>query len=213
MPKKKLKHNPKVEKPSDSKKNGDYRTETDLYREQRSHSRLYMLLVFIAIAATITTLLFVVITESGVRVSKYDNVRLDYRIYTYTDYENHKNPTIEEINVWVNACSRYDEACEGEGLIKGFYNNLLGMREGGIFGPKLLEKCIDPDWDGYNDLYNDEREALSFGNESDLLYRTDIIIWFKVHEINKTVPIELEVQHSVHSGKQTKNIIQIFDYI
>ncbi len=205
MPGKKLKHNPKLDKTSEKKKRSSYQKEVDSYKEARNYSRFYMMLVFIGVVSVISILVLVVFTQSGIRIHQYDLVRMDYKIYSLSEYQNHQNPSIEEMNTWVNVCSRYDEKC-GNGLIKGFYYELLGKREGDFLNNKLIVRCQDGNWDGYNDL-DPTQEALSFGNSSDLLYDTDIVLWFKIYQINSSSTIESQT----HFSCKIKEIHQNYD--
>ena len=203
MPKKDLKHNPKIDEKSKSKTGSSYKKEVDSYNEKHYHNRLYMILVFIGVIAIITTLILVVFNSGGVRIKQYDLVRLDYKIYSEDEYINHQEPSIEEINTWVNVCSRYDEKCKN-GLIKGFYYELLGKRVGDYVNYKYIEKCRDLNWDGYNDL-DPTKEALSFGNSTDLLYDTNIILTFKIYEINSSSSTETQAAILTWQGKEIIN--------
>ena len=72
------------------------------------------------------------------------------------------------------------------GLILGIYNNLHGN---GIFfesGLIWLNRCVDQDRNGIDDLTGDM--ALTYGNSSDLYFNTSLIIEFKVLGIQKANP-------------------------
>jgi hypothetical protein len=212
MPRKKLKHNPKLGEKSGKSKKGSSQRDIDPYEEKRSYSQFYMALVFVGVVVVIIALVFVVFTQSGIRIQQYDSVRIHYEIYTLADYESHNPPSIKETNTWLNVCSRYDSDCEG-GLIKGFYYNLLGKRDGDILNYQLLERCRDADGDGINDL-DPPNEALSYGNTTDLLYDKDIVLWFKIHEINVSISTEAQAQISCE-GKivRSSDINNLVNYI
>ena len=202
MPKKKLKHNPKLDQSDDKKKKGLYQREVDQYEEERNYSKYYMILVFVGALAVISILIFVVFTQGGTRIEQYDLVRLDYRIYTSEDYYDHKDPTIEEMNTWVNVCSRYDSECDS-GLIKGFYDALLGKRAGDLVNAKPIDKCIDLNKDGKDDYSG--KEALSYGYpKNHSLYNTDIVLYFKIHEVNKSSSTEIQA-HTSSGYQKVKN--------
>ena len=211
MPRKKPKHNPKLDKPSDGRRKDSIQSDLDLYEEQRYYSRFYMIIVFIGIVAVITVLVFVVFDVGGLRIKKYDLVKLDYEIYSYADYQDLKEPTIKETGTWVNVTSIYDENANGT-LIKGFYNELLGNKVGGFLSYQLIVKCRDFDKDGYNDDYP-EQEALSYGfpiNHS--LYYTDIVLYFKVIEINASLSVETQVSNKLQSFRESTFSIYFFNH-
>jgi hypothetical protein len=212
LPRKKPKHNPKLEKQGDKRRSGSYQKDVDSYEEKRYYSRFYMILIFVGIVAVLTTLLFVIFEQGGERIERHDLVRLDYEIYSYADYQDRKAPTIKEMNVWVNVSSRYDETGNGT-LIKGFYKKLLGSRAGDFLNFHYIENCKDDNKDGYNDVYP-EKEALSYGYPSNhSLYNTEIILWFKIHEIKKNSTVEIQAGLSTESKDIVENNIQIFNYI
>ena len=82
MPKKKLKHNPKLDESRDNKKKSSYQGKIEVYENLRSHSKFYMALVFVGVIVVIIVLVVTVFTQSGVRIQNYDLVRLDYQIYS-----------------------------------------------------------------------------------------------------------------------------------
>lgn len=180
------KHNPKLDKKKD-KKNRDY---TPYYGDdieyKRSYTKYYMILVAVGVVVILFVMLSFIFADPGPQIEKYDEVRLDYEIYSLDQYENNKEPEIKETNVWVNVCHRYDDDCEAgdDGLIKGFYNKLLGLSEGDILNFELIPRCKDLDKDGEDDATGED--ALSYGFEDDKLYNKEIVLWFKVREINKS---------------------------
>ncbi|MHA1149921.1 MAG: hypothetical protein ACTSR8_16920 [Promethearchaeota archaeon] len=208
---KRLKHNPKL---SEKKKpQAPIRPYEEPYEYSKNYTPLYMAVVFIAVIVIIALLFAFFFNAEAKKVQKYDEVKLDYDIYTLEQYEDHKDPEIHKTNKWVNCCSRYDDDCEG-GLIQGFYEKLLGKKEGDIINYELIKACKDDDKDGKDDKTGED--ALSYGFESDKLYDTDIVIWAKVLEINKTSDSENEnteafIKYYENSGIMKS--IQIFQYI
>ena len=86
-------------------------------------------------------------------------------------------------------------------LCKNYYQSLLRPARG-FLDYKYILKCRDNDSDGWDDVYP-EREALSFGNSSDLLYDTDIVLWFKIHENNISSSTETQA-HISWEGREVK---------
>ena len=187
MPKKKkLKHNPRVDQPRTTRREDIPLEENE--EDYRNYTPLYMAVVFIIVVVVIVLLFAFVFNIEAETVAKYDEVKLDYEIYSYDQYENHEDPEIKKTNTWVNVCHRYDDDCEDCNckLVKGFYEKLLGKKEGDIIDDELIEGCVDKDEDGEDDQSGED--ALSYGFESDpkeLRYE-DIVIWCRVIEINKT---------------------------
>ena len=68
-----------------------------------------------------------------------------------------------------------------DGLILGLYNNLLGKAVGYQSPMIWLNKCIDQDYDGIDDVTG--APALTFGNSTNLYYNTCLMIQFRVLEI------------------------------
>ena len=69
------------------------------------------------------------------------------------------------------------------GLILGLYDNLLGKGMSFESGLLWLDKCIDQDRNGIDDLTGNI--ALTYGNSSDLYFNTSLMIEFKVLGIQK----------------------------
>ncbi len=176
------KHNPKLEKNGNKNKDSSTDKEPESYEYGRSYAHILMIAIFVGIVLIIIVVFFNVYNPSVERIEQYDKVKLDYKIYTSDQYNNHEDPEIKKTNTWVNACSRYDDDCE-KGLIEGFYQELLGKKEGDV-GEKPLDACVDKDKDGEDDSSGEE--ALSYGFPDDKLYDEDIVIWYKIIQINKS---------------------------
>ena len=203
------KHNPKLDKTRKNKKESYYK-ETDPYEDSQNLSPLYMAVIFISLIIVIAILFVFVFNDTGIKVEKYDNVLLDYDMYTYTAYEKHSDPFSSQENVWLNVCSRYDDTCEGEGLIVGFYDELIGRREGDIANFVFILKCIDKNMDGVDDFTG--RAALSYGNTTDTYFNTDLILWFHIKDINKSSSAT-DLTAAYKSGECDENQLKVINYI
>lgn len=211
MPKRAPKHNPKLDRPKDKKEERSKVVE-DKYEYQRNYTALYMILVFFGIVIGIVLLFVFVFNAPGTRIEKYDKVKLDYKIYTLEQYDDHEAPEIKKDGKWLNCCSRYDDECDN-GLIEGFYKELLGKKVGDICDNKLFEACKDNDEDGEDDGTGED--ALSYGFPDDDLYDTDIVLWFKVLEIKKKGSTNAEVGipwDSVNKQEPNSKVLEIFKY-
>lgn len=191
------KHNPKLRKPDHGKRANRNQAEEEPYDAyQKDNTKYYMAAIVIAVLAIVVFMVvFVRDTDTVKRVGPYDLVNLDYTVYTYEQYDNGEEPTIRATNQWVNACSRYDSNCRcgygsnesieycAKSLILGFYNKLIGAKEGDIVNNYYIKACIDDDRDGVDDHTGES--ALSYGFKNDSLYDTDIILSFKIYHISK----------------------------
>ncbi|MHA1293964.1 MAG: hypothetical protein ACTSQJ_15015 [Promethearchaeota archaeon] len=186
------KHNPKLDKPKGKKDKERRETYVDEYEYSKNYHPLLMAFIFIGVIVIIVVLFLFVFNEEATRISDGDEVKLDYDVYTLDDYNNNKDPTIHKTNKWVNVCSRYDDDCNN-GLILGFYKELLGKKEGDS-STVYLDACIDKDKDGDDDNTGDDAE--SYGFPDDELFDEDIVIWYKVIKINKTSSSEGEENKS-----------------
>ncbi|MFO8020682.1 MAG: hypothetical protein R6U96_18810 [Promethearchaeia archaeon] len=173
MPKKRKKrdelaHNPKLSEDNKDKKRATKKPsyKDEYYEYEKSYTKYYMIAIFIGLLVVILVIYSTVYNAPGPRVEQYDGVKLNYEIYTVDQYDNQEDPTIEEINTWVNACaSNTDDTCEN-GVFESFYKKLLGKREGDVCNYEPIEDC---ECENYGDLDGE-----------------DVVLWFKVLEINKT---------------------------
>lgn len=207
-----LKHNPKLSKKK-SQEEPKRPYEEDQYEYSKNYTPLYMIIAFVSIVLVIVLLFVFVFNTEAELVQKYDDVNLDYDIYTLEQYEDHEDPEIHKTDVWVNCCSRYDDDCE-KGLIQGFYEKLLGKREGDVINFELIEACRDKDEDGEDDATGDD--ALSYGFEDDELYDTDIVLWAKILKIKKASAEkeeDTESYISYYSSNGILNMIETLYYV
>jgi len=210
------KHNPKLDQPSKNKKKEGYKREVDSYEDFKNYTPLYMAIIFIGILIIVGILIVYVFNQEGMKVEQYDLVKLDYEFYTLKAYEGQRKPFISKTDTWLNVCSRYDSDCQG-GLIKGFYNELLGRKVGDSTNYKLLEKCIDKNKDGYDDYTG--KTALSYGFEDDTYFNTDIVFWFRVRAIEKKSSNNGEVTAAAFRNEleiilviYKKVVVEVYDF-
>jgi len=127
------------------------------------------------------------------KVRKYDNVQIEYTmwesdermLYSYSD------PIFNE-TLWVRMIPITKN--QTDGLILGLYNNLLGKELHYKSDIIWLDKSIDQDRDGIDDITN--KPALTYGNSTDVYFNTPLMIQFKVLDIQKT-PESPGILHAV----------------
>ena len=178
-----LKHNPKRSKEKiDDTKEEPLPPKKYVYRKSRTS--IWMVLIFLAISGILIIAIFITFTPRETEtIEKYDLVLLDYTIWAEENHDyNYSNPVIQIYNTTLNVSSRYDENVE-DGLILGFYNELLGksVGHGRTFNINIT---IDLDKDGIDDISN--KDALGYGFPEDgLLYNRTIMINYKILAIQK----------------------------
>ena len=159
-----------------------------------------MLAIFVGLIIVILIIYSTVYNTPGPRVEQYDGVKLNYEIYTLDQYNNQEDPTIKKTNEWINACvTNQDDNCDN-GIFEGFYDKLIGKKEGDVCNYEPIEDCECKQY-----------EALD---------GEDIILWFKVLEINKSMTTT-NTEASFNSNKiisshitlSTGQIFTLFFYI
>ena len=127
---------------------------------------------------------FILYGNVPIVVEKNDSVKIDYTAWESDEQENYDilNPIIDKI-VWVSMTPITENSSTG--LILGLYDNLLGKRL--LYESDLiwLNKCIDQDRDGIDDVTG--QPALTYGNSSDQYFNTCLMIKFKVLDIEKAI--------------------------
>ena len=115
-------------------------------------------------------------------VEKYDTVKIDYTVWESNSLRTYDtlNPLFDDI-LWVTIVPITEN--DTIGLILGLYNNLLGKRMHYESDLIWLDKCIDENRDGIDDITN--ATALSYGNSTDQYYNTCLMIQFQVLDIKK----------------------------
>jgi len=121
--------------------------------------------------------------SSQTLIEKYDLVTLDYQMYEsdYAKSFDPLSPLIDDVIVLTVIPMTEDDF---NGLILGLYNNLIGKK---IFYESdyiWLEKCVDQNRDGIDDIIAD-KAALTYGNSTDQYFNMCLMIKFKVLSIQK----------------------------
>jgi len=118
-------------------------------------------------------------------VEKYDLVTIDYRMWEsdYAQDYDPFNPLIDETIVVTTIPITEDK---NNGLILGLFNNIIGKK---LFYESdfiWLDKCIDQNRDGIDDIIAD-KAALTYGNSTDQYFNTCLMIKFKILSIQKPI--------------------------
>lgn len=90
------------------------------------------------------------------------------------------NPVLD-ITLWVTMIPITENNTTG--IMLGLYNNLLGKKIYYESDLIWLDKCIDQDRDGIDDITNET--ALTYGNSTDQYFNTALMIKFKILDIEK----------------------------
>ncbi len=121
-------------------------------------------------------------SSQTVVIQKYDLVKIDYQIWESDASKNYNvfNPSFDD-TIWITMIPITENSTSG--LILGLYDNLLGKQKYYESDLIWLDKCIDQDRNGIDDLSG--RSALSFGNSTDLHFNTYLMIKFNVLDVQK----------------------------
>jgi len=176
-----LKRNPKRSK-EETYNNKEEPLPPKKYIYRKSRTSIWMVLIFLAISGILIIAIFITFTPRETEIiEKYDLVLLNYSIW---EEENHDyNPVIEIYNATLNISSRYDENTEN-GLILGFYNELLG-KSVGYSRAFNINATVDLDKDGIDDVTNKDALGYGFPEEDGILFNSTIIINYKILAIQK----------------------------
>ena len=143
-----------------------------------------ILILFIA-ASIFGIILFGSNTSSPIKnfVERYDLVTIDYQMWEsdYAQGYDPLNPLIDETIVVTIIPITEDK---NNGLILGLFNNIIGKK---LFYESdfiWLDKCIDQNRDGVDDIITD-KAALTYGNSTDQYFNMCLIIKFKILSIQK----------------------------
>ncbi len=124
-----------------------------------------------------------IFNSQPIKIQKHDLVKIDYQMWESDKYRDHDilNPLFDDI-IWITVIPITENSSSG--LILGLYNNLVGKKK--FYESELiwLDKCIDQDRNGIDDITGDV--ALSYGNSTDQYFNTCLMIKFKVLDIQKT---------------------------
>ncbi len=115
-------------------------------------------------------------------VEKHDSVKIDYIIWESDSRKDYDvlNPLFDG-RIWIMMIPVTENSTSG--LILGLYNNLLNKEMHYESDLIWLDKCIDQNRDGIDDITN--KTALTFGNSSDQYFNTCLMIKFKILDIEK----------------------------
>ncbi len=116
-------------------------------------------------------------------VKKYDLVTIDYQIWEsdYAQGYDPLNPLIDETIVITIIPITEDK---NNGLILGLFNNIIGKKLFYESDLIWLDKCIDQNRDGVDDIGAD-KVALTYGNSTDQYFNMCLIIKLKILSIQK----------------------------
>ena len=116
-------------------------------------------------------------------VRKYDKVQIHYTVWESDNrmFYSYSDPVFNE-TIWVRMIPITKN--QTDGLILGLYKNLLGKKLHFKSDIIWLNRCIDQDRDGIDDITN--KPALTYGNSTDEYFNTPLMIQFKVLDIQKT---------------------------
>ena len=157
-------------------------------KRKSAHTQQYHLKTVIPIVIIVififTGYVISIVTESdySISIEKYDSIKIDYTVWESDERRTYNvlNPLVDTV-LWVTLIPITEN--DTTGLILGLYNNLIGKELSYQSRLMWLDRCIDEDRDGIDDITGDP--ALSYGNFSDLYYNTSLMIQFKVLGIQK----------------------------
>ena len=143
------------------------------------------ILILIIAASIFGIILFGSNTSSSIKsvVERYDLVTIDYQMWEsdYAQGYDPLNPLIDETIVVTIIPITEDK---NNGLILGFFNNIIGKN---LFYESdfiWLDKCVDQNRDGIDDIIAD-KAALTYGNSTDQYFNTCLMIKFKILSVQK----------------------------
>ncbi len=119
-------------------------------------------------------------------VEQYDTVKLDLSVWRSNEWHGYDedNPDLNYQNTYFGVVPKNDSSLVSSGgLILGIYNRLLGRQEGYDSGAYWIPRCRDHDNDGYDDTTGEL--ALSYGNNLNAYYNTDLMVHFTLRELIK----------------------------
>ena len=151
---------------------------------KKSHIKVVATVVVIILTGLIIYAFYFSNLPSVVYIQKYDSVKIQYAAWESDERKNYNvlDPLYDD-TIWVTMVPITEN--DTTGLILGLYDNLLGKGISFESGLLWLDKCIDQDRNGIDDLTG--AVALSYGNSSDLYFNTSLMIEFKVLGIQKAL--------------------------
>lgn len=155
-------------------------------KKRISNKKLILSTISASIVIVVIISALMLYSPKAIHIEPYDKVKLHYTVWksneckTYEFYKPILNSTI-----WVNVTAINDTNLENPkfGLILGLYNNLLEKELYQESDFIWLNRCIDQNYDGYDDFTN--QPALTFGHYSNQYFNICLIIHFKILSIQK----------------------------
>ena len=140
------------------------------------------ILILIVTASIFGIILFGNNTYSPINVvERFDLVTIDYQMWEsdYAQGYDPFNPLIDE-KIVVTVIPITED--KDNGLILGLFNNIIGKKLFYESGFIWLDKCIDQNRDGVDDIISD-KAALTYGNSTDQYFNMCLMIKFKILSI------------------------------
>ncbi len=154
---------------------------------ERYHLKIAVPVVIFLILSIAFFAIFSVPDEDKYFVQKYDSVQIDYTAWVSNRSKDYDvlNPIVD-IVLWIEMIPIIEN--DTTGLMLGLYNNLLGREL--YYESELiwLDRCIDENRDGIDDLTNET--ALTYGNSTDQYFNTPLMIKFTILDIEKAPKID-----------------------
>jgi len=173
-------------KESSDKINGSKRNKGYKRKKRLSLKKSISTAIGVSIVIAIIILVFFPFSPKPIYIEQYDEVDIHYTVWESNEskkYESYRPIHNSTIRVCVKAINDTTLKVPGSGLILGLYNNLLGKELYYESDYVWLNRCIDEDSNGYDDLTG--QPALSQGKFSSPYFNTCLIIHFKVLSILK----------------------------
>jgi len=173
-------------KESSDKINGSKRNKGYKRKKRLSLKKSISTDIGVSVVIAIIILAFFPFSPKPIYIEQYDEVDIHYTVWESNEskkYESYRPIHNSTIRVYVKAINDTNLAVLGSGLILGLYNNLLGKELYYESDNIWLNRCIDEDCDGYDDLTG--QLALTCGKRSMQYFNTCLIIHFKVLFIKK----------------------------
>ncbi len=149
---------------------------------ERYHLKTVMLSLGIIIICIVGLSIFSAPDKTQFIAQKHDSVQIDYTVWVSNKSKEYDvlNPILD-ITLWIRMIPITEN--DTTGIMLGLYNNLLGKELYYESELKWLDKCIDQNRDGIDDITN--KTALTYGNSTDQYFNTALMIRFKILDIEK----------------------------
>ena len=149
---------------------------------ERYHLKVVVPMVIFIIVSIVLFTMFSVPDEKRYIVQKDDSVQINYTVWlTDNTREYDQLSPVVDIVLWVEMIPITEN--DTTGLMLGLYNNLLDKELYYESDLIWLDKCIDENRDGVDDITNGS--ALTYGNSTDQYFNTALMIKFKILNVEK----------------------------